>query len=175
MHPKRPNPETGFLEVTHKKINSFDSDKKVMVLEAIRQFAGEGKWPGIHKICHGLNVSPSAFYEHLEVDAEFKAAYDDALLALEDHLVENLVRQGDSANGVTANIFLLKNRWGKRWNENYQLNIHQDTGQLKGIIGKSDGFIDAQVVDNPVSNSDEASRPAIAPQNDGPPSEKPYP
>lgn len=141
------HPATGFLEAKIKKISSFDADKKLQIIQLISDLSEAGKWPGIHKLCKSIGVAPSAFYEHLEVDSEFKAAYDEALLALEDHLVDNLIRQGNSTNGVTANIFLLKNRWGKRWNENFQVQLNGQDGQLKTIIDKSVGFIDAELVD----------------------------
>jgi hypothetical protein len=142
------NPQTGFLEAPTKKINSFDADKKLQLIQLITEIADQGKWPGIHKLCRSIGVAPSAFYEHLEVDTEFKAAYEEALLALEDHCVDNLIRQGNSANGVTANIFLLKNRWGKRWNENYQIQLNGHDGQIKNLIDRNRGFIDADIVDN---------------------------
>lgn len=140
MQALQPDPETGFLQT--QGLRAFTAEKKQQLIQAIEKTASEGKWPGIHKLCKSLGISATRFYEHLDVDPEFKSAYDEALLALEDHCVENLVRQGDSANGVTANIFLLKNRWAKRWNENYQVSV--DSGALKGFIHVNKGFIDVE-------------------------------
>lgn len=140
----QPNSETGFLETD--SINAFDSDKKLKLIQAIQECSDRGKWPGISRICKSLGISATRFYEHLDVDVEFKRAYDEALLALEDSLVDNLVRQGEGANGVTANIFLLKNRWPKRWNENYQVSV--DAGAVKGFIQSNSTFIDAEFVPN---------------------------
>jgi len=136
---------------------------------AIRECSEAGKWPGIHRICKALSVAPSTFYEHLDIDAEFKAAYDDALLALEDSLVDNLVRQGQSANGVTANIFLLKNRWPKRWNEDYTLNFRGDSAQLKGLVGNNNAFIDAEIVPPPPITSTPLQIDANRASEDGKP------
>jgi len=148
------NPQTGFLEVTSKKINSFDSDKKSQILQLLADFAESGKWPNVSRICKMLNVSPSVFYDHLQIDAEFKLAYENAVAALEDSLAENLVRQGQNANGITANIFLLKNRWPQRWNDGLNFNLRGDTGALREFIGGHRGFIDAEEVLTPLNTVD---------------------
>lgn len=145
MQPLQPDPKTGFLQT--QGLRAFTAEKKQQLIEAIQSSAEQGQWPGIHRLCKALSVAPSGFYEHLELDPEFKAAYDNALLALEDHCVDNLIRQGNTTNGVTANIFLLKNRWAKRWNENYQVNLSGDSGSLKNVIGTNKGFIDAEIVE----------------------------
>lgn len=142
------NPETGFLESKSRIHASFDSDKKVRFLEILRQCAEEKTWPRISDICKIVGIGSQTFFDHLKADAEFKRAYEDAVSPVEDQLAENLYKQGMNANGITANIFLLKSRWSERWGDKQQISV--DIGNVKDIFRRSETVIEAEIVDPPV-------------------------
>jgi len=145
MNVLKVNDSSGFLESRDHSNNSFNSDKKQRIIEIIESCAEQGKWPGVHKMCKSLGVAPSTFYDHLNYDPDFKRAYEDALCALEDQCVENLMDQGKKANGITANIFLLKNIKRNRWNDGF-VNLSVDSGRIKEFVGANHGFVDAEIV-----------------------------
>jgi len=142
------NPQTGFLESRSAYHNSFDSDKKVKVIELVNQFAQEGKWPRLSVIAKAADVGAQTIRDHLASDPEFKSAFEEAMVPVEDNLVDNLWAQGKNANGITANIFLLKSRWPDRWGDKSST-LSVDVGALKELSRRAEGFIDAEVVDSP--------------------------
>ena len=147
MNQLKPDPDTGFLESYSPNHRSFDVKKKVRFIELVKEHAQRGLWPRVSKICTAVDVGIQTFRDHLVCDPEFKAAYEEAMAPVEDNLVDNLWKQGQNANGITANIFLLKSRWPERWGEK-SLNISIDSGMIKELTNRSTQSIDAEIVEN---------------------------
>jgi hypothetical protein len=147
------NPSTGFLESD--SIRAFTSDDKVKLLSMVRSAAENNEWPRVSDICKQLGIGSQTFYNHLEFDPNFKREYEEAMAPVEDQLAANLHKQGLNANGITANIFLLKSRWRKRWGEN-NLVVNVDPGSIKELLSRSAGVIDGEIVEKPKELNDKA-------------------
>ncbi len=145
------NEDTGFLEsqshnLETPKRTAFNSPRKLAFLDLANQYANQEQAPNLTKICDQVGIGLQTFYDHLEIDGEFKRCWEEVLLKIEDALQRSLIRQGvKGSQGVTAAIFWLKNRFNKRWNDGQQ-QISLDIGQLKSVLGRTDEFIDAELV-----------------------------
>jgi hypothetical protein len=147
MNALQVNESSGFLESRSQFHNTFDSTKKLKVIELVNQFAQSGKWPRLSTIAKLADCGAQTIRDHLRDDPEFKIQFEEAMAHVEDNLVDNLMEQGKNANGVTANIFLLKTRWPDRWGDKNP-NLSVDFGIIKQL-NESKGFIDAEIVAKP--------------------------
>lgn len=144
------NPQSGFLDAANH--NGFTSEKKLAVLELIKSAVAQKCWPSIASLVAQVGISPKTFYNHVDADPEFAEAYENAMAPVEDQLAQNLYEQGQNANGITANIFLLKTRWKKRWGDQNTIQIIDFTS-LKGSGPDKSQAIEADIVENPAITS----------------------
>lgn len=148
MNALRVNPKTGFLESPSQNNRAFGSHEKLKVLDLIAKHIADGRWPRVTDICSQIGIAAMTLYRHLDADQEFREQYDEAMLAAEDQLAGNLYEQGKAANGITANIFLLKTRWPQRWGERNQIVVVDLLG-VKDINNGNPTVIEADIVETP--------------------------
>lgn len=147
MNQLQPNSQTGFLESKSPNSFTFDSAKKVAFLELANKFADQEEAPNLNQICKTIGIGLRTFYDHIEADYEFKQGWEEVLLKIEDGLQRSLIRSGmKGAQGTTAAIFWLKNRFNKRWNDGTGQSS-QDLASIKNALGLNTGFIDAEIVE----------------------------
>ncbi len=144
MHPLSVNPKTGYLESNVG--SSFDSASKVRFLELCREFkAKEDKWPDIGSVCDSIGVTLKTFEKHLQVDEEFRDAWEELTLRGEATLTSKMY---DLATKNPMYMFGWLRRWNpQRWNPDFKVNISTDYSQVKGALDGARAVFEAELVD----------------------------
>lgn len=127
-------------------MRSFDSAKKVRFIELAHDAVEQGGVPHIANICKALGITVRTFQVHMVEDDVFKEAVDEAWLRVESELVDAMYANARKPNGVTDRIFLLKNRFPERWNENAKLIISRDNSPTKRLEDIAKGAIEGEIV-----------------------------
>lgn len=137
---------SGFLEGDNR--NSFKAEDKSKLLEMAQQFVDKQEYPDLNWICRQLGINVRTFWRHYDADDNFRAAYDEIDLQIENILSRALVRNGQKANGVGASAFWLKNRLSKRWSDNPSQNqIVVELSSLKKLITDDFKPVDTEIID----------------------------
>ena len=156
MMPLQINPESGFLESTGKHI--FSSAMKFRALELAREnLEMKGEMPDIPATCKALGIKHNTFYDHLRVDEEFKAQWEEVLDVCEQELVKTMYANGRKPSGYMDRITWLRAHRPGKWNPDFKLNINTDGAQVKGVLDAASTVIDAVIVNEPKSIDGESA------------------
>ena len=128
--------QSGFL--TSDNRHAFSAEDKTKIIQMAMECAEQEKLPRVSDLCKTVGISTFCFYNHLELDQEFRRQWDEVLNRIEDMLSASLVENAKRANGVGAAAFWLKNRKPERWSDNPQ--VLQLNGDLSWIKKLSDAI-----------------------------------
>jgi hypothetical protein len=142
------NPTTGFLEARSPGGFTFTSDKKLKLLELARAFCDKEQVPSIASLCDAVGVKIVTFYQHLRMDEAFADAWSEIKARTEDWLIQSLGVKARSANGVVANLALLRDVNPGRWNPEARIVHSTDTVQVKDLNRGISTVFEAEIVNN---------------------------
>lgn len=135
MNALTPNPQTWFLESVTPTFSTFDSAKKMRALEIASENINRGELPSHVKICSALGVSLRTWYEHLQQDTRFKAAWQDILDMAEDRLVNVMYANGQRPSGYMDRITWLRAHNPGKWNPDLKVQVSQHNAHFQNGIG----------------------------------------
>lgn len=147
MNALQPNPDTGFLESINPYTNeAFTSNKKVKFLALAKEFSKRRELPDTHSICEAVGIKYRTLNEHLEVDEKFKEAWEEIRQSIASGMANELSVKAKGKQGIIANLAVLKYLETGSWINDQKLILNADTAQLRSVMDKSKGFIDAELV-----------------------------
>lgn len=107
MNPLVKNAETGFLEADNEW--SFSSNKKKRFLQITKDYIQTfSEFPLTHKICEEVGINLRTFERHLKLDETFKDEWTEIISVLKSVYTNKLAVKANSANGIVANLAILK-------------------------------------------------------------------
>ncbi len=101
------NADTGFLEASSSW--AFTSDKKQSFLQLVREYIETfNEFPLTHAICKKVGINIRTFDRHLREDPVFKSEWTEIISVLKSVYTNKLAVKANSANGIVANLAILK-------------------------------------------------------------------
>ena len=147
MNALTPNPTTGFLEsVNPATFEAFDSNKKLKAIELGMEYARRRELPDIASICDALGISDRCFQNHLKTDDKFAEAWGEIKSRVFSGLCNELSIKAKSANGIVANIAVLRYLESGTFNPESRVVYTSDNTTVKGLIGGINSVIEAELV-----------------------------
>jgi hypothetical protein len=158
MRQLQPNPITGFLESEGQFV--FDSNRKVQILNLAKEIRAKGQWPNVYELCKAVGIDYRTFKAHLDIDENFKAAWDeDIKVSATDQLESKMYEYAQRPSGYMHMITWLRKNDPEHWNPDLKLRINVDSPNVKGLMDGAKQIFDAEIVPN------SKELPAIKPQD----------
>lgn len=99
------NDDTGFIDSGY----SFTSNRKLEILKLAKEYVQTFReFPLIHELCKTVGIDVRTFERHLKQDSAFKYEWDEILAILRSVYTNKLAIKANSANGIVANLAILK-------------------------------------------------------------------
>lgn len=165
------NKETGYLEsqpnvlVPSLNYNPLTAEKKQLFLRAALQCIENKKFPALHTICESLEINMRTLQVHLQKDELFRQHWDEVKERLKSLYTDKLADKAEGKQGTLANLAMLRYLETGTWVMNGQPvtnNASINNGQ-----SQINGYIDAELVDNPPKIGDNGTNQAINPAEQG--------
>lgn len=155
MNPLQIDPATGFLTSPSPTNYGFTAEKKIHFLELATAYRKESKFPKVSLICDQLGIDIRSFERHLELDTNFKEAFDEIAKHIEYECISDM---SDLRKKQPLFMFgLLRYLNPKRWAPDAKLSITVDNRSVSPLFDRA-------------SSVDTDASPAGAPQSNALPS-----
>ena len=143
------DPATGFLESSSPNFETFDADKKTILLDQALQMAERGEWPDINSLCKVVGIRVQTFYNHKSKDTEFRNRWEEVKRSVANEIAKTMAVHSKRPSNYMDRVTLLRHLYPEEWGGEAQNKTFYDFGWLKSAFeGMKSSAIDAEIVAN---------------------------
>ena len=137
-----PNPETGFLESFSPTLQTFDSDKKLRLLQLTEDHVkSTNKWPDMGSLCDAVGISTKTFERHLAQDTVFADAFK-TLTLRGKYKLESIMFDLSTKNPMYM-FGWLRRYFPAEYNPDHKVSVEHNINVLQSLIERSKVVIES--------------------------------
>ena len=134
MNQLQVDPASGFLESPSKtNTYTFDSERKLQLLELAKHEAEQGMWPSVPVLCKSVGVCVQTFYNHLNQDEDFRERWVEVKRLLEDAIATDMAKHSKRPGNYMDRVTLLRHINPGAWGGESSTQINIDIGWIKKL------------------------------------------
>ena len=115
MNALRIDSQSGFLESPSPNLQTFDADKKQIVIDLAMQSAERGEWPDITALCKQVGISARAFRWHCDKDEVFRERWEEVKRAVANEIAKTMAVHSKRPGNYMDRVTLLRHLYPEEW------------------------------------------------------------